>query len=89
MRSERAAAFFGANSSRPTGSFRQRQKTQKVYTMCSAQSVYHVPVLTGTHADARRTSDTPQKTSTRSQREVPKAAAFSRKPTCQVQPADV
>ena len=46
MRSGRAAAFFGANSSRPTGSFRQRQKTQKVYTMCSAQSVYHVPVLT-------------------------------------------
>jgi hypothetical protein len=41
-----ADAFFGANSSRPTGSFRQRQKTQKVYTMCSAQSVYHVPVLT-------------------------------------------
>ena len=56
MRSGRAAAFFGANSSRPTGSFRQRQKTQKVYTMCSAQSVYHVPVLTGTRADAWRWS---------------------------------
>jgi hypothetical protein len=47
-----AAALLGANSSRPTGSFRQRPKAQKVYTMCSAQSVYDVPVLTETHLGA-------------------------------------